>query len=393
MEIDRPGGVRIALCGMAGLAGAIGVGRFAFTPMLPMMQGDGVVSAQGGAWLAAANYLGYLIGAMACTRSPPDPARAVRNGMAAVAFLTLAMGMTSGAGPWLLLRFAAGIASAYVLVGVSAWAVPALSTMGRSRWAGYVYSGVGLGMTAVGMLTLASGIMGVASSCVWIALGGLAGVLAILVWRGLSAVVCIRPERAPVGHAFGPHDWRLVLAYGLFGFGYIVCATFLPALARDAGGEAGTYGTIWPIVGIAAAVSTVVTIPVLDRFGPRRIWNWATLVLVAGVTAPAVSRAHVALLFSAACVGGTFMVITMTGMLEAKRQAMGSSARLMAAMTAAFALGQVTGPLLVGAIARHSSHAIAWASFAAAACLLASLWFLNGRAAVDSHFLHQKGRS
>ena len=65
---DRP--YVVALAGMAALAAAMGIGRFAFTPLLPMMLSDGVITLVDGSWLATANYVGYLLGALACMALP-----------------------------------------------------------------------------------------------------------------------------------------------------------------------------------------------------------------------------------------------------------------------------------------------------------------------------------
>src|SRR3546814_16415570 len=55
----------LAFSGLVALAVAMGIGRFAFTPLLPMMQNDAGLALTQGGWLASANYLGYLIGALA----------------------------------------------------------------------------------------------------------------------------------------------------------------------------------------------------------------------------------------------------------------------------------------------------------------------------------------
>src|SRR3954470_5838030 len=118
--------LRLALAGLAALALAQGIGRFAFTPLLPMMQDDaGLSLAQGGA-LAAANYLGYLLGALWATR-PAPAALVIRASVAVVAAATLAMGFLDGMVVWALLRFIAGVASAWSLVYVSAWCLSRLS--------------------------------------------------------------------------------------------------------------------------------------------------------------------------------------------------------------------------------------------------------------------------
>src|SRR5689334_6203841 len=60
----------IALAGLVALAVAMGIGRFAFTPLLPMMLNDGVVDLPTASWLASANYFGYMLGAILCTLQP-----------------------------------------------------------------------------------------------------------------------------------------------------------------------------------------------------------------------------------------------------------------------------------------------------------------------------------
>jgi len=137
---------RITLVGLAGLASALGVGRFAFTPLLPLMQEAGTLTLAQGGTLARANYLGYLVGAVLCMALNPSPGRAARLALLAVAASTGGMGVTASFPLWIALRFLAGVASAFVLVGVSAWILPLLAARGRGDWAGRVYSGVGIGI-------------------------------------------------------------------------------------------------------------------------------------------------------------------------------------------------------------------------------------------------------
>src|SRR5438067_11051698 len=110
--------VRAALAGSAALALAMGIGRFAFTPLLPLMQDDAGLSLADGGYLAAANYVGYLVGALWAAR-PARAARAVHVSLVAIAMTTAAMGLVHVMAWWLVLRFAAGVASAWALVHVS----------------------------------------------------------------------------------------------------------------------------------------------------------------------------------------------------------------------------------------------------------------------------------
>ena len=113
------------------LAVAMGIGRFAFTPLLPMMREDAGVSVAAGGWLASANYLGYLAGALSATRTRLSAPAAIRAGLVTIGGATLAMGLTDAFSLWLLLRAVAGVASAWVLIHVSAWCLERLAPLSR----------------------------------------------------------------------------------------------------------------------------------------------------------------------------------------------------------------------------------------------------------------------
>ena len=67
---ERDPTCRIVLVGLAGLAVAVGIGRFAFTPLLPMMLADGIIAIPGGGLLATVHFVGYLMGALTAARVP-----------------------------------------------------------------------------------------------------------------------------------------------------------------------------------------------------------------------------------------------------------------------------------------------------------------------------------
>jgi len=127
--------MRFALAGLAALAVAMGIGRFAFTPILPMMLQDAGLSVVARGWLASANYLGYFAGAVWAGMGHAarvQGALAIRAGLAAIALSTLAMAFDAGLAAWALLRFIAGVASAWVLVHTSAWVLERTAPLGRS---------------------------------------------------------------------------------------------------------------------------------------------------------------------------------------------------------------------------------------------------------------------
>jgi len=369
--------VRVACIGAVGLAAAMGIGRFAFTPLLPLMQArEGLTLTQGG-WLAAANYLGYLIGALACAARPPQPAQAARWGLVGVAVFTLAMVLVGDFALRWLLRFGAGVSSALVLVGVSSWALPLLAQRQRADLSGWVFAGVGVGITAAGLVGLAAGLWRSAPSLAWLALGALAAVVAAFVWRALQAPQRSASSAAATQAPLRAGDWALVLCYGAFGFGYIIPATFLPAFGRALLDDPLAFGAVWPVFGCAAAASTVLAMRALPAWPARSVWAASQLVMAFGVLVHALAPNLVTTVLSAVCVGGTFMVVTMAGIQHARQVAADRAPRLIATMTAAFALGQLIGPLLVRGT---SAGAVAlWPSVMAALLLIASTTALLAR--------------
>ena len=354
--------MNIALAGLAALVVAMGIGRFAFTPLLPMMQADSGVSLAEGGYLAAANYIGYLVGALWAMR-PMRVDVAIRVSLVAIAITTAAMGFTHSMSAWMLWRFLAGVASAWALVHVSSWALQRLA--GR-KLGGVVFSGVGWGMVLAGGLCIALMAAGATSSQAWIALGIVSIAVAVALWPVVKSTGA--STAAATGLRWSGDAIRLVLCYGAFGFGYIIPATFVPAMARDIIPDPLIFGWAWPIFGVTAAISTLFA----SRADNRRVWTAAAIVMAIGVAAPLVVPGIAGVLGSALLVGSTFMVITMAGMQEARQ--LGGPV-LMAALTAAFASGQIAGPLVVSALA-HVPGGMVLALCAAAGLLVASAFAL-----------------
>ena len=250
----EPRPIAIALSGLLALAIAMGIGRFAFTPLLPMMLHDGVVDLPGASWLATANYLGYSLGAMACAVQPAVwrrsgraallYTRVVRVGLVATVLLTLGMALPPVA-LWPVWRFLAGVASALVFVFVSGWCLARLAALGAPALAGIMYVGPGLGITLSGLAATAMVARGVSAAAGWAVFALLAAALVALAWPQLRGTV--RASASAAGGDSPPPSSTIAtftLAYGLAGFGYIVTATFLPVIARQALPRFGVAGSV-----------------------------------------------------------------------------------------------------------------------------------------------------
>jgi predicted MFS family arabinose efflux permease len=362
----------VASIGLLALASAMGIGRFSLTPILPLMQHDaGLTMAQGG-WLACANYFGYLAGALLCIGLTPPPVAAIRWGLVSVGLFTLAMGLTEWQPFLLTSRLLAGAASAFVLVGVSAWAMPILTCYGREEWSGRVFAGVGVGIAFAGLFGLVAGIDAWSSHATWIALGLIAVVLAASLSRPLaSGMRTVLPAAGQDRRVLPRRAIIAAVCYMAFGYGYIIPATFLPALARGYIDDPLTFGLIWPVFGAAGAVSTFGAARLGRGLAPWQLWTRAQWVLAFGVLLPALKVNVATLLLSAICVGGTFMIITMAGIKEALRLGGAPASLAVGVMTSAFAIGQILGPLTVSLLA-GSGEGFAVASLVAVAAMVAS---------------------
>src|SRR5690349_11124040 len=363
----------VALAALAALAVAMGIGRFAFTPILPMMQQDSGLSVSDGGWLASANYLGYLIGALSALRLRVGATAVIRTGLAIIGLSTLAMALHDGFLLWALLRTVAGVASAWVLIFVSAWALERLSLLGRPDLGGVVYAGVGAGLVIAGAVCLVAMNLHASSAAAWTSLGLASLAATAIVWGsfGSGGAAAADAREAGEGRRAGVDFWRLVLCYGAYGFGYIIPGTFLPVMAKEIVSDPALFGWAWPAFGVAAVASTLLA---RRARGPlRRLWAASHLVMGAGVIVPLVLPGLAGIIVAALCVGGTFVVITQVGLQEARAVAGGRARSLIAAMTSAFALGQILGPLAVAALVRATGGFAAALVFAAALLALSAL--------------------
>jgi len=261
------------------------------------------------------------------------------------------MGLERRFAAWVVLRVLAGVGSAWVLVFGSAWCLARLAPVQRPFLNGAVFAGVGTGITIAG--GLCQGLMqaNASSAQAWGDLGviALAGTAAI--WHVFGADDVPGSDEGASSAArrrfWDADSLRLVLCYGAFGFGYIIPGTFLPVMARQVAHDPSVFGWSWPIFGVAAATSTLAAAVWTRRVGNRRLWILGHLVMAFGVALPVSWPAIGGIVIAALLVGGTFMVITLAGMQEARAVAGPRATRLMAGMTAAFGTGQIAGPMLV----------------------------------------------
>jgi len=221
-----------AWAGLAALAVAMGIGRFAFTPILPMMQDDFALTIAQAGWLASANYTGYLAGALSAIS--PRLRAGARSApgwwSSACRPSRWACGSRTCRGSLCALRPGSRAHGSGI---VSAWALERLAALGRSDLSGVVYAGVGTGIVIAGGVCVVAMELntGSAPACSrWDPVDLVTAVIWPLVKGGQRQPLSAPPAAAP-GIARAEY-WRLVLCYGAYGFGYIIPATFSPRWRR-----------------------------------------------------------------------------------------------------------------------------------------------------------------
>lgn len=342
----------------------MGIGRFAFTPLLPMMLHDGVVSLADASWLASANYLGYLVGALFCTFFPfSKPTLVIRVGL--VSTLVLTLGMAAPYAPlWPYLRFLAGIASAFVFVYTSGWCLSQVALRGRASLGAMIYTGPGAGIVLTGLAASAMVASDWRAAGGWLAFGGLAGVLTVLVWpvlTGRNTLVPSGAAQATQVHAAGDHSMGevalLALAYGVAGFGYIITATFLPVIARQVLVGSPWLDLFWPLLGCGVIAGALIA----SRMTQVRDLRWMLvacyLMQAAGVAMGQVLPSLFGFALGSLLVGIPFTAITYFAMQEARRIRPQHVAPTIGLLTALYGVGQILGPPLAGYLIGHAGSA------------------------------------
>ncbi|MCM8742969.1 MFS transporter [Pseudomonas koreensis] len=347
--------IRLSACFVA-LMMAMGIGRFALTPQMPHLLSEGQVDLTAAGLIAAANYLGYLLGAVDAmfAHRPQQVQRRLYGGLWLCVLLTLASFWANGFWSHLLLRFGTGVASAWVLVMITALSQPLAAAAGRPRLGALVFAGPGLGIFLTGLLALVSHLLLQTSATLWLIYAGVALLM-------LLAIVRILPQpgtHTPVASLNGSHSNRgiprLAAVYALYGVGYIIPATFLSQMANAQFHGQWQADLFWPCFGLGAAIGVLLVS--LRRHDPNttRHWLTATLWLQAlGVFACLLGSGYGLALGVMLC-GMPFLACMQLVMQRSRELAPHTTQRNAGLLTACFAVGQLSGPLLA-ALSSHFS--------------------------------------
>lgn len=350
--------------GILSLIIAMGIGRFAYTPILPLMQNDLSFSDTVAGTLATSNYAGYLLGAILAGVIPLKQHRTIllRISLIISILSTACMGFSHSYLIWFVFRFLSGLASAFVFVLASSIVLDKLAARDKTNWSGFFYGGVGLGIALTGLL-IPSLNHTFKWEGAWVGLAVVSVILAFFVWLWLKddPLILERKMKQETFTLVPPVKclpW-LIVAYGLEGLGYIVTGTFIVLIAEKTPNFSGDATFVWLVVGLAAVPSCMIWSSLAKKGGYVKSLVIAMILQSVGIAMPVFWLSQTSLIISALLFGATFMGITTLATTLARQISPSNSSRIIGYLTAIYAAGQMIGPTIAGILASftHDYHA------------------------------------
>lgn len=352
----RPALFPTLLAGATLLLVVHGLGRFIYTPLLPWLVEDGLLTIQQGASAATWNYLGYLIGALLAVRwhRVAQIRRSLPWALALHVLSTLAQTQAESSDTLSALRLLNGISNGLVFVQAPSLILEWLARHRRVSSSGLVYLGVCVGLILSSLLvSLSNGVLQGADR--WWPAALLSIPLAWWGWRQLARLDMPDQEPAdttvasPSGRLLDRASTPLFLSYAGAGMGYILPMTFLPMVAHLQM-EPGSFivGNSWLIVALATLPSPWLWNRLGARLGDITALRLSYVAQLVGVLAILWIPGAVGILLCGILVGGTFLGTVLLTQRLARALHPHQGPRLSAALIALYSLTQLAGPWLTG---------------------------------------------
>lgn len=369
--------------GILSLIVAMGIGRFAYTPILPLMQSDLSFSNAVGGYLATSNYAGYLLGAFLVGVIPVKQHRTfiLRLSLVISILTTASMGLFQSYFIWYGLRFISGISSAIVFVMASGIVLDKLAIRNKLNWSGIFYGGVGLGIFLSSLLIPILNRL-YSWEGVWLGLSGVSMLLVLIVWISMKdePLSFEKTSKQESALCVPPLKWIpwLIVAYGLEGLGYIVTGTFIVSIAKEIPSFNGDATVVWMVVGLAAIPSCIIWSELAKKIGFVKSLVLAMTLQAFGIALPALWVSQIGVVLSALLFGATFMGITTLATTLARQMSPFNSSRIIGILTSIYAGGQMIGPSIAGIISTATQNYDAVLLGAASVVLVGAGLLLTG---------------
>jgi predicted MFS family arabinose efflux permease len=345
--------------GIFSLMIAMGIGRFAYTPILPLMQNAlSFTNAEAG-YLASSNYAGYFVGAILAGVLPLKKQKSLylRLSLILSILTTCMMGLTHFYLLMLIVRFVSGVVSAFIFVLASSIVLDRLAVTGKTSWSGIFYSGVGFGIF-FSTLFIPSLNNLFEWEGVWVGLAIVSIILTIFVWFWLkdSPNTMIKKDEQQINTQALPLKWLpwLITAYGLEGLGYIVTGTFIVSIAEKSPTFSIDPTFVWMVVGLGAIPSCIIWSTLAKKSGFVKTLVFSMILQSIGIALPVFWLTQSSFIISALLFGATFMGITTLATTLARHMSPSNSSRIIGYLTATYAAGQMIGPTIAGILSSYT---------------------------------------
>ena len=343
--------VRLALVGIGVVAITGGLGRFAYTPIIPYMQTTLNISSADIGLLASSNYLGYLIGSIIpLVYSFANKQRLTLYLSVFVSIITLGlMGATEEFYIFSLLRFLQGISGAIGLVIATNLIFSQITDTGRIDLRLAHISGFGVGMFLSAIAIWICSMFELQWNYQWFVIAILCLILTIPIIsspleKGSEASIdpSSQSNRLSLGFV------GISVGYFFFGFGYIIFGTFIAALAVNTPALENIQHASWIVVGVSAMPAIFVWQAISKFTGNHISLALSCFTCSAGILTLYFFDGVGASLF--ACLAYGMGVIGIVGLvlMEGKIRHSGSIKFAVAFLTTTFSVGQITGPYISG---------------------------------------------
>ena len=374
--------IKVLAAGIASLLLSIGVARFSYTPLLPLMQEQAGLGVSAAGGLAATNYAGYLAGAGVAALISDLALKDVlyRVGMVIAVLSTLLMALTTNEVLWAISRFFAGLGSAAGMLLGTGLVLHWLIRHDHRSELGIHFAGIGLGIAgSAAVVELLDQSLDWREQ--WYAFTAIGSLLLVPALRWFP-----RPDRT--GHTLSGQRMvdrppsalylRLfIAAYFCAGFGYVISATFIVTIVEDLPHLAGRGNLAFFAIGISAAPAGIYWDLIARRVGDLNALILAAVLQVVGIVLPVLVGGLVMTLVGALLFGGTFvgmvsLVLTMAGRYYPTRPA-----KMMGKMTLSYGIAQIVGPAAAAGLAPRFGGYGVGLYLAAAVMLLGTVLLLT----------------
>lgn len=347
--------LKVLSAGIFSLILALGVARFSYTPLLPLMQQQAGLGVAAAGWLAAINYAGYLTGALIASRisSLVLKDRLYRIGMVLAIVSTGVMGLSTNVVVWALSRYVAGLTSAAAMLLGTGLIMNWLIRHNHRSEMGIHFAGIGLGIAGcAGAVMLFTPWLDWREQ--WFAFTALGCVLLVPALRWLPP-----PDTSGLTSSGQPLQdkppSRLYLrvfmaAYFCAGFGYVVSVTFIVAIVNHLPGLAGWGNLAFLAIGIGAAPACFNWDLIARRTGDLNALILAAVLQIVGILLPVLVPGVWAAMLGALLFGGTFIGMVSLVLSMAGRYYPTMPAKMMGKMTLSYGVAQIIGPAMTGLI-------------------------------------------